>query len=114
MVCMLRERERERGRGGRRGREGTETVRGGDGDGEIRTERDRDAAGRNEKAGKKKKKERNNKRVGKMEKVFNRCVVLPADSSLFCFITSALCSAGCTVSVAEVVWRHCGLAEAWK
>ena len=58
MVCMLRERERERGRGGRRGREGTETVRGGDGDGEIRTERDRDAAGRNEKAGKKRKKER--------------------------------------------------------
>lgn len=59
-------------------------------------------------------KKKNNKRVGKMEKVFNRCVVLPADSSLFCFITSALCSAGCTVSVAEVVWRHCGLAEAWK
>lgn len=107
MVCMLREGERRE----KRKREGTETARGGDGDGEIRTERDRDAAGRNEKAGGKKK---NNKRVGKMEKVFNRCVVLPADSSLFCFITSALCSAGCTVSVAEVVWRHCGLAEAWK
>lgn len=49
-----------------------------------------------------------------MEKAFNRCVFLPASSSLFCFITSALCSADNTVSVAEGVWRHCGLAETWK
>lgn len=42
--------------------------------------------------GMKKAEEKKNKRVGKIEKAFNRCVFLPASSSLFCFITSALCS----------------------
>lgn len=90
---MLREEEEERawGRG---------TMKG-DGDRQSDCERDRDATGWNEKA-----EGKNNKRVGKMEKVFNRWVFLPACSSLFCFITSALSSADSTVSVAEVVWRH--------
>lgn len=100
--CWERKRRKELGEEGqRRGREVIET--------DSDCKRNRDATGWNEKV-----EGKNNKRVEKMEKAFNRWVFLPACSSLFCFITSALSSADSTASVAEVVWRHCGLAETWK
>lgn len=59
----------------------------------------------------KRQREKNNKWVGR-ERVQEMCFPLSLSSSLFCFITSALCSADCSVSVAELVWSHCGLALA--